>query len=63
VGLKDEVGAGRGCAVFSPYQNEITDAIDWKTGQSVYFIWNRYAITISPLHSPENPMLMSFEVV
>lgn len=63
VGLKDEVDAGRGCAVFSPYQNEITDAVDWKTGERVYFIWNRFAITISPLHTNENPLLMRFEVV
>lgn len=62
VGLKDDLGTGRSCAVFSPYKNEITDAIDYETGSKVYFIWNRYAITISPLHSNEEPMLMSFEV-
>lgn len=62
VGLRDVNETGRGCAVFSPYQNMITDAIDPETGSKAYFIWNRYALTISPLHSTSEPMLMSFGV-
>ena len=62
VGLKDTLGTGRESAVFSPYVNEIRMTKDYETGNIVCFIWNRYAITISPLHKTTEPMLMKFSV-
>lgn len=62
VGLMDKQGIGNGCAVFSPYTDEIMKTFDYQTGQSGYFIYNRYAITISPLHTDDNPLLMYFTV-
>lgn len=62
VGLMDKQGTGRECAVFSPYTDEIRKAYDYETGQNAYFIFNRYAITISPLHTPDNPMIMKFTI-
>ena len=62
VGLVDKLGTGRGSAVFSPFENELKFAKDYETGETRCFIWNRYAITISPLHSASEPMIMKFEV-
>lgn len=62
VGLKDESGSGRGCAVFSPYVNEISFVNNYESGNHVCFIYNRYAITESPLHSNAEPMMMKFSV-
>jgi hypothetical protein len=62
VGLRDIKGTGKGCAVFSPYTNEITSALDPETGSTTMFIWNRFAITISPIHTTDNPMLVKFSV-
>lgn len=62
VGLKDEAGTGRGSAVFSPYVNELRFTKDPETGNTVCFIWNRYAITLSPLHNVNEPMLMKFTI-
>lgn len=69
VGLMDKEGFGKGCAVFSPYTDEIVKAHGsmkdnplYFTEQTAYFIFNRYAITISPLHTPDNPMIMYFTV-
>lgn len=62
VGLMDKQGTGRECATFSPYTDEITKAFDYETGQNAYFIFNRFAITISPLHTADNPMIMSFTI-
>ncbi len=63
VGLVDANGTGRECAVFSPYTDEVTLAIDPESGEYRYFIWDRFAITISPLHTSTEPMLMSFKVL
>lgn len=62
VGLMDKAGTGRECAVFSPFENEIRVAKDFETGEIRCFIWNRYAITVSPLHVPTEPMIMKFSV-
>lgn len=62
VGLMDKLGTGRGCAVFSPFVNEIKFDTDYETGMQVCHIWNRYAITVSPLHTNTEPMIMKFEV-
>lgn len=63
VGLRDDLGTGRECAVFAPYTDEVTMAIDPETGEYKYFIWDRFAIAISPLHKLTEPMLMSFKVL
>lgn len=62
VGLMDKEGMGRGCAVFSPYTDDIVKVSNYKTGVPGYFIYNRYAITMSPLHTNSDPLLMSFTV-
>lgn len=61
VGLMDKYGTGRECAVFSPFTNEIKIDTDYETGMQICHIWNRYAITVSPLHSATEPMIMKFE--
>ena len=62
VGLMDKEGLGKECAVFSPYTDEIKKTYDPKTGNPGYFIHNRFAITISPLHSSTDPLLMYFTI-
>ena len=62
VGLMDKEGLGKECAVFSPYTDEIKKTYDPSTGNPGYFIHNRFAITISPLHSPTDPLLMYFTI-
>lgn len=46
---------------FGDYKNDIVQATDSDTGQDKYFIYNRYAITASPLHS-KNKMFYHFTV-
>ena len=58
----DKEGLGKECAVFSPYTDEIKRTYDPSTGNPGYFIHNRFAITISPLHSSTDPLLMYFTI-
>ena len=63
VGLKDSDNMSKSSLVFSPYQNQITDAIDPDSGDTHYFLVNRFAITSSPLHELNNEMLYKFTVL
>lgn len=56
VGLKSENNMSKSAAVFSPYQSTVSEATDPKTGETVYHLFNRFAITASPLN--ENRKLM-----
>ena len=62
VGLKDTTNPSKSSAVFSPYVSNIIDAIDSNTGNSTYHIFNRYAITASPLHVAGEEMLHKFAI-
>lgn len=61
--LHDKYDDSKSAAVFSPYQNEIVSAIDPESGEHVYFIHNRFALGISPLHTTDKPSIVSFTVV
>ena len=63
VGLKDSENMSKSSLVFSPYQNQILDAIDSDSGDIHYFLVNRFAITSSPLHETDNEMLYKFKVL
>ena len=62
VGLYDEKNSSKSSAVFSPYVSTIVEAVITNTGNSNYFIFNRFAITASPLHTVEDPMLYKFTI-
>lgn len=62
VGLKDE-NLSKSSLVFSPYQNQILDAINPDNGDVNYFLVNRFAITVSALHEVDNEMLYKFKVL
>lgn len=62
VGLKDAVNPSRSSAIFSPYVENVIEAIDPDTGNPVYFIYNRFAIASSPLHVTGNEMLFKFNI-
>lgn len=63
VGLKDESNPSKSAAVFSPYISNVTEAVDPDSGEEVYHIFNRFAITQSPLHESGNEMMFKFEAV
>ena len=62
VGLKDTTNEGRNCAYFSRYTNDISYSMDPESGDVYYFIWDRFALTMNPSHTDENPMLVKFSV-
>lgn len=62
VGLKDE-NLSKSSLVFSPYQNQILDAVDSDNGNINYFLANRFAITVSALHKLNEEMLYKFKVL
>lgn len=61
--LCDPYDASKSGAVYAPYQNEINLVQDAESGNYVYFIYNRYAFGISPLHSMDDPSIVKFEYV
>lgn len=63
VGLKDEINHSRSSAVFSPFEETVSVAYDPDSGEHKYFIFNRFAITESPLHETDNEMLFKFNVL
>jgi hypothetical protein len=63
VGLVDSANPSKSCAVFSPYRSNVVEATDPNTGESFYHIYNRFAITKSPLHVTGNEMMFKFEVL
>lgn len=62
VGIKD-INPSKSSAVFSPYKSTVTVALDPDTGNQVNHIFNRFAITQSPLHTASDEMLHKFTVV
>ena len=63
VGLLDKRNPSRSAAVFSPYVSNIVEATNPDTGELTYHIFNRFAITASPLHVTGNEMMFKFDVV
>lgn len=63
VGLKDEENLSKSSIIFSPYQNQILDAVNPDNGEIHYFLVNRFAITVSALHEVDNEMLYKFNVL
>lgn len=53
---------GTSSVVFSPYQYTVSPAIDPDSGQNNLFVFNRFAITMNPLHVTDNEMLYKFAV-
>jgi phage tail sheath gpL-like len=60
--LKDIDNPSKSSAIFSPYVSQIIEAQDPNSGSVSYHIFNRYAITISPLHVSGNEMIYSFDI-
>jgi len=60
VGLIDSNNPSKSSAVFSPYDTTIVEATHQDTGNNTYHIYNRYAITASPLHVAGEEMLHKF---
>lgn len=62
VGLVDFTNPSKSAAIFSPYVSTIVEATDPDTGNDNYFIFNRFAITESPLHVTDDEMMYKFNV-
>ena len=62
VGLVDKENPGRSSITFLPYQSQILDAIDPETGNTAYFLFNRFGIAASPLHETNKEMLFKFNI-
>jgi len=63
VGLLDPFNMSKSSAVFSPYEETVVNGTDPVTGAEHYHIYNRYAITASPLHIPGEEMLHQFNII
>lgn len=61
--LSDKYDGSKGAGIYSPYQNFINKAIDPETGEYVYFIYNRFALAISPLHTTGDPSITKFSYI
>jgi hypothetical protein len=61
--LRDLSNPSKSSGVFSPYTSDIIEATDYESGQVAYHIYNRFAITASPLHEVGNEMFYTFEVL
>ena len=51
---------GTSSVIFSPYQYTVSPAIDPDTGINYLYVFNRYGITMNPLHTEDDPMLYKF---
>lgn len=63
LGLKDSENLSKSSLVYSPYQNQILEAINPDDGEVCYFLVNRFAITPSPLHILGDEMLYKFKIL
>lgn len=62
VGLRDR-DPSKSAAVFSPFEGTIISASDPDSGEMVYHLFNRFAITASPLHTVGDEMMFKFAVI
>lgn len=63
VGLRDFINPNISAGVFSPYVSDIVESTRQDTGNMSYFIFNRFAITKSPLHVTGDEMMFKFDIV
>lgn len=63
VGIKDTENPSKSSAVFSPYETQISPVTDPQSGNVNFHIFNRYAITPSPLSVLNNEMLYKFNIL
>jgi hypothetical protein len=62
VGLRSS-NMSKCAAVFSPYVSNVVEATDANTGEQTYHIYNRFAISASPLHNKvSSPLLFKFTI-
>lgn len=62
VGIKSEEDPSRSSAFFGSYKSELKWALNNDTGSKVFWIYNRFGICASPLHTDTEPMMMKFKV-
>lgn len=62
VGLVDISDSSRSSGIFSPYNSDVIESQHPDTGVLSYHIFNRYAITASPLHILGDEMFYKFTV-
>jgi len=62
VGIVDYMPS-KSSGVFSPYTSDIVEAVDPDSGEMTYHLYNRYAITASPLHETGKEMFYKFEIL
>lgn len=62
VGLMDTSDSSKSSAIFSQYTSDVVESQHPDTGVLSYHIFNRFAITASPLHVATDEMLYKFTV-
>lgn len=62
VGIKSEEDPSRSSAFFGSYKSELKWALNNDTGSKVFWIYNRFGICASPLHTEVEPMMVKFKV-
>jgi len=62
VGIKDVKLPGRSSAYFGNFKSDILKVVLQESGQQEYYIYNRFGMALSPLHTEDNPMLFKFKV-
>lgn len=63
VGVKDDAMPGRSSAYFGNFKSDILKVVLQDSGQQEYYIYNRFGMTLSPLHEESNPMLYKFKII
>ena len=63
VGLKDDRLPGRSSAYFGNFKSDILKVVNQDSGQHEYYIYNRFGMSLSPLHESDNPMLFKFKII
>jgi hypothetical protein len=61
VGIRD-FNPSTSSVVFSPYTSDVIEAVNPDDGEMSFHLFNRYAITASPLHVAGNEMLYKFDI-
>jgi len=62
VGLIDKADSSKSSGVFSPYVSQVVESQNPDSGELAYHIFNRFAITASPLHVATDEMFYKFTV-
>lgn len=60
--LNDSENMSKSSAVFGKYAENVVETTDPDTGENVYFIFNRFALGLSPLHVAGNEMMYKFTI-